>query len=348
MTLSVTSCAHFLVDFACAFVLFRRFFGGAEWAEVLLAYNFCAFALQMPLGLLADRGRRSLSLAALGCLLTVGGCVPLPALPAVILAGVGNALFHVGGGLEILRACPDRAGPLGVFVSPGALGLYVGTLLGRDGLAPLALPGLLLVIAAVCLLAAERFFTPANRVAGRPGDALSTPPGSTPASTPMPSPALPGAAGPLAGLFAVVVLRSLTGLGLDMPWKSGGWGLAAVCALALGKTVGGLLADRFGLTRTAAATLCAAAALFPLSGEPLCGLAAIFLFNMTMPLTLFGAARLLPGAKGFAFGLLTFALFLGFLPAYYGFGTLNGWWAGALALAALALLLPGLRKAVGS
>ena len=39
---------------------------------------------------------------------------------------------------------------------------------------------------------------------------------------------------------------------------------------------------------------------------------------MTMPLSLWGAGRLLPGARGFAFGLLTFALFLGYLPGALG------------------------------
>lgn len=39
---------------------------------------------------------------------------------------------------------------------------------------------------------------------------------------------------------------------------------------------------------------------------------------MTMPVTLWAVARILPGAKGFSFGLLTFALFLGFCPSYLG------------------------------
>lgn len=55
-----------------------------------------------------------------------------------------------------------------------------------------------------------------------------------------------------------------------------------------------------------------------LSGIPVCGTIAVFLFNMTMPITLWAAARLMPGGKGFAFGLLTFALFLGYLPTALG------------------------------
>ena len=40
----------------------------------------------------------------------------------------------------------------------------------------------------------------------------------------------------------------------------------------------------------------------------------MFLFNMTMPVTLGALGRMLPGVKGFAFGTLTLALFVGLVP----------------------------------
>lgn len=323
--LAAVSAVHFLVDLACAFWLFRRMEGTAGWAAALLSYNFCAFALQMPLGVLADRWNRSLLLAGAGCLVTGCGFLPLPPPVCVALLGVGNAMFHVGGGLETLSACSRRAGPLGLFVSPGALGLYLGTLLGRGGLTPLYLPPLLLALGAAPLFIAHRTRRPELSA-----DPVPAPGGS--------------AVLPLAALIAVVAVRSLVGMGLDLPWKTGGWGFAAVCALALGKAAGGFLADRFGLGRTALWTLLAAAALFCFADTPLLGLGAVFLFNMTMPLTLYGAARLLPNARGFAFGLLTFALFLGFLPVYFGARLSGGWAAALLAAASAAALIPALGR----
>ena len=53
-----------------------------------------------------------------------------------------------------------------------------------------------------------------------------------------------------------------------------------------------------------------------LSGCPIAGILAVFFWNMTMPLTLWAMAGVLSGARGFSFGLLTFALFLGFCPSY--------------------------------
>ena len=108
-------------------------------------------------------------------------------------------------------------------------------------------------------------------------------------------------------------------------------------------SAGGLAADRFGARRAGPASLLAAGALFLLGENPLAGTAALFLFNMTMPMTLSALARLLPGAKGLAFGLTTFALFLGFLPVGLNLAPAAGLWtAAALCAVSAALLLPSL------
>ena len=69
-TLAACCAAHFLVDFACAFLAFRCLDRSGSLPALLLAYNFCAFAVQMPLGLLADRWDRDGLLAAVGALTT--------------------------------------------------------------------------------------------------------------------------------------------------------------------------------------------------------------------------------------------------------------------------------------
>lgn len=329
-TLGVCCTAHFLVDFACAFLLFRALRGEAAWSELLLLYNFCAFAVQMPLGLLADGWKKDGQVAAAGALLAAAayGLTELPGLAAV-MAGLGNAAFHVGGGLETMSLSQERAGPLGLFVSPGAVGLFLGTLMGKGSTLPLWLPPLMLLCTAVCLYGSRQ-----ERTSDYGTVTL---------------PQLNVTALPMVLLFAVVVLRSYVGVTLSFSWKSKGqWALVLVLATAMGKATGGYLADRFGFLKTAAISLVLSAVCLLLSSVPLCGTAAIFLFNMTMPLTLWASARLLPGTKGFAFGILTFGLFLGFLPAAFGASALTRTGAAVLALVSLLLLLPGLRKAAGS
>ena len=121
--------------------------------------------------------------------------------------------------------------------------------------------------------------------------------------------------------------------------------MGAVCAVVLGKTAGGYLSDRVGAKGASIASLGLAALLFLLSGRPLWGTLAIFFFNMSMPITLRAAADALTGMKDFSFGLLTFALFLGFLPTWLGIPAPSAGWFLALGAAlSLGLLLPGLRK----
>ncbi|MCI8328621.1 MAG: hypothetical protein HFG02_03115 [Oscillibacter sp.] len=318
------SAAHFWVDFSCALLLFGMLSGEAVFGLCTLLYNFCAFALQMPLGLAADRLNRNGLLAALGCgMIAAAYLVPWPAAMAVT-AGVGNALFHLGGGIDVLNGGGKRAAALGVFVSPGAAGLALGGLWGRGDAPPLWLGPLGLLVLAAAI----------GRVCG--GASGNAPP------------ELPAAdrCGRLALLLFVVVLRSYMGMNQPFSWK-GDWLLALTLALALGKAAGGFAMDRLGPRRASAWSLGAAAALYLGAALPLPGTAAVFLFNMTMPVTLWAAARLLPGAKGFAFGLLTFGLFLGFLPSYLSWPNLlsGPWVCAALALGSLGLLLSGLREA---
>ena len=319
--LGLYSLAHFWVDLSCALLVFRTMAGGTDFALCLLLYNFCAFALQMPLGLLADRLDRNGAVSAAGCALTALAYLLPGPLPAAVTAGVGNALFHLGGGIDVLNHSRERAWALGVFVSPGALGLFLGTLWGRGTAAGLWLaPAGLLLLGGVILWLCRRTF--GSLRSGNPPVDLKAANG----------------AWVLLPLFLVVVLRSYMGMNQAFPWK-GGWALPLTLALVLGKTAGGFAMDRLGAEKASAVSLGLAAALYLASALPLPGMLAVFLFNMTMPVTLWAAARAVPGAKGFTFGLLTFALFLGFLPSWLGWPSLLGGSGSYALVAVLSLLL---------
>ena len=110
--------AHFTVDLGCAYAMFAGYAGGATG---YLLYNFFAFAMQMPLGILADALGRNRRFALLGTALVFAiCCFPSFGLLGSVILGLGNGLFHVGGGLDVLNLSGRRAAPLGVFVSPGA------------------------------------------------------------------------------------------------------------------------------------------------------------------------------------------------------------------------------------
>ena len=299
--------------------------------ENLLIYNFCAFALQMPLGalldLLAAENRRCGTLfALLGVILTILGALLHPS-----LLGIGNALFHVGGGFDVIHEdmqCCRKSRNLGVFVAPGAIGLYVGTLFGSrvDGYgtfitaAILAVPILITLIKQGSVAVYTAPSTPFTRILFIP----------------------------ILCCFAVVVLRSWIGLAVSFPWKSNSILAAfAVCGAAAGKVCGGFLGARYGMQLTATVTLTLAAVSYLFGNVPILGILAIFLFNMTMPLTLYLLAEKLPKLAGFSFGLLTFGLFLGFLPVYFQLDLpLSGTVFGALGSIVTCVLLTAAGKAV--
>lgn len=314
--------AHFAVDLGCAYAYFSACSSGSLG---FLLYNFCAFALQMPLGLLADRRGRGLAFAVPGGVIVAGMCsLPAFGLGGCLLLGLGNGLFHIGGGLDVLRLSGDRAGPLGVFVSPGAFGLYLGGILGKSGFPALAACALVLLLVLLPLFVC------------------------TPDPLPRPVPmALPPRSVPPQALllFAVVVLRSYGGMLGSFSWKTGLLIPLATAAVVLGKAAGGFATDRFGPRVTALASLLAAGLLFALSGgSPTAGLLGLFLFNMTMPVTLWALAQAMPGCKAFSFGLLTFALFLGFLPVWLGWSNLSGLALGGICLLSCLLLMAGLGR----
>jgi FSR family fosmidomycin resistance protein-like MFS transporter len=332
---SVYSAVHFLVDFACAFLMFRSIAQTPHAYLCVLLYNFCAFAMQMPFGIIADKWNRNYLFAIAGCILAgLAYCLVDIPVAAVVVIGIGNAMFHIGAGIDVLNISEKKLGALGVFVSPGAFGIYFGTMLGRGSDFMAAFIPITLVAAAGLIFVsykAQRGTYPKNAAFSTAFSVEGV--GSLHVIT------------AAICFFIVVCLRSYAGLSWDFPWKGiEHWGTLLICAVVLGKTAGGFIADYFGLFKTVLISLGAAALLFLLPQIPLAGVAAVFLFNMTMPITLWAVAKIFQGAKGFAFGLLTFGLFLGFLPVYLGVSSNEFWLFALIALVSLVLLLAGLRR----
>lgn len=314
------SAAHFAVDLCCALLVLPAARAAADKALALLVYNFCAFAMQLPIGVLADRYGGGRRFAAGGCLLVaLGALLPSPMLTAV-LCGLGNAAFHIGGGADVM-ARTAGARYLGIYVSPGALGIFLGAMASGTGRS--------FAIFSLCLmLACAAAIWALCRDGARPG-----------------SPELPKGKAQwlrLMSLFMVVALRSYGGAIMSFPWKTGVWAWIAALCVAGGKCIGGLAADRFGGRKSAALSLLAAAVALLFSARPLLGVLGILLFNMSMPVTLYAAGGIMKEGRATAFGLLTLGLFLGMLPATSGAAG-SGPDYGLICLLSMALLIFGMR-----
>lgn len=301
--LASRSAAHFAVDLACGFVCLGVFVPEAasleEAALGVFLYNLLAFAAQPLLGAVCDRFPRR-PWAALGCLTVAAGallgCLSL-GWGAVVLCGLGNALFHPGGGRDALVSSPGTLWEGGVFVSTGALGVALGMFWGA------AFPRLWMAAALAALLGLCALFC-----------------WKTPLSQPERRAAIPGASSLpfwwVVGLaLGSVALRAFVGGAVPLPWKTGLWALAAAAAAFLGKAAGGFLADRVSPRLAGVGALLLSLPLLCLGwAHPLPSLLGLLCFNMTMPVTLGAVTDKLPNAPGLAFGLTAQFLFVGTLP----------------------------------
>jgi len=313
---------HFVVDFACVSTMLcavSRVLGesGQGSLEVvalsILLYDIVAFTLQLPIGIALDQLDKN-SYAALLSYASVGAgvvlsLVPIALLewPAILLLAIGNALFHSAGGLSVLNISQKHAGPSGIFIATGAIGVFLGTQSAQMGRLQIAFS--LLVLLFLCALITlvvqkvnKKYWNVHNVSFDIPRLSSNT-------------------LLAIALLSLVVALRSYAGMVMAFPWKSEMLLLVlSILGVFAGKALGGMVADRIGFRTTAIFSLIAAATLFAPSWEvPIMGLLGVFFFNFTMSITLASLANILPNAKGTAFGLASFSLAVGALPALVGF-----------------------------
>ena len=312
---------HFVVDFACVSTMLcavSRVLGesGQDSLELIalsiLLYDVVAFAFQLPVGIALDKLDKN-SLAAMLSYALVSGGVLLSLVPfalfewlAVLLLAAGNALFHCAGGLCVLNISQKHAGPSGIFIATGAVGVFLGTFSAQYGRLQVAFSLLVLLflcasITRVVQKVNKKYWNIHNAPFAIPEFSSRT----------------------LLAIFLlcfVVALRSYTGIVMAFPWKSEMLLLAlSILGVFAGKALGGMVADRIGFRTTAIFSLIAAATLFVPSWEmPLMGLLAVFFFNFTMAITLASLSNILHEAKGTAFGLASFSLAIGALPALLG------------------------------
>ncbi len=310
---SLYTLLHLIVDFSTIYLICRVLLGPdigmIQRAEVIIVYNLVAFAGQLPLGIIADAIGKNPMFVFIGCMLAFAS-YPLALVSpwtACVLASVGNGAFHIGAGCEILKMSMPKASIAGIFVSSGAMGVWLAYNVQGDVFSKL-LPVLLIVSCVVLKFVPKDVEENSQR---------NTSPYSVPGLTTCLA----------SGCFLItVVIRSFLGMIMDFSWKALPiWSFLCVLAIVGGKAVGGIMADRFGYVKTSVISLLVSLIAFPFSFEiPFCAIVGIFCFNMTMPLTLTALARMCNQKYGFAFGLTTFALALGFIPVVFGGSSLFG------------------------
>ncbi|MBS6731381.1 MAG: fosmidomycin resistance protein, partial [Atopobium sp.] len=237
---------HFVVDFACVSTMLcavSRVLGesGQDSLEFvalsILLYDIVAFTLQLPVGIVLDKLDKN-SYAALLSYALVGAGVLISLFPvallewlAVLLLAVGNALFHSAGGLIVLNISQKHAGPSGIFIATGAIGVFLGTQSAQMERLQIAFS--LLVLLFLCALITlvvqkvnKKYWNVHNVAFDIPKFSSNT-------------------LLAIALLTLVVALRSYAGMVMAFPWKSQMLLLVlSILGVFAGKALGGMVADR--------------------------------------------------------------------------------------------------------
>ena len=312
---AVYALAHGVGEFCTALMLYSMLTGGAVAGWQIVAYSTLAFGCPLLFAALATR--RRFAAAAEGQVALAGLVVMATALllgrlgpAAIVLLGLGSALFHIAAGTATLKIGRPGTG-VGVFESTGAIGLAAGALLGGSlgagawqGFADSMWVFLAVAIMLVGGLAALAWGTPSHPGLG----AKLTPSGDT-SQTVVASMTSPWSklAGWLTGrrlptsqswtlragtgmapvmallaLAAISITRSVTGFSAPQPWKNtAAMVVTASVLVALGRAFGGLMADQAGFAATGAVAFLGAAACLGLS-QAWVGLAGVFFLAATM------------------------------------------------------------------
>ena len=298
--------AHFVVDASCALcaslLLFRWGVSSAEFYKLVMLYNLLAFGSQPLFGWLLDLGKCQREGMITGVLLTAVGCVAAGSIlvPAALLLGVGNALFHVGAGAGIYAMSEGKAAPSGMFIAPGAVGLFVGGTLGAiSWISPYY------ATIVLCLIAWGLICIPiANLQLPNKQNHITSLPRMSYCSI------------VLLFLLLVVAFRSFIGFSIAVPWK--GMEVAPLLLVIIafaGKALGGYMADRLGWTECCSALLFLTSLLAVFYQHYFAAACiALLCVQATTSVTLVATQSLFPGFPAFSFGLPCIALLAGGYP----------------------------------
>ena len=300
---------HFITEVVCFYTLGHLLSDTASTWIIPLTFDMLAFVPQSLIGALSDR-KKQLPLGVIGVSLMAitAGLLGVVQNPYILLLPLclGNACTHVAGAQATLRCAEGKLAPSAIFVAGGSFGVITGRLLSVSAVPPLAI--VLFAFTAmpfVFTARADRMRTDAQSDVPCAAFRCSDPDRS--------------AVWVIVLAVFVVIVRGYMGYGIPTSWiKTTAQTVLLYVTMGLGKALGGILADRFGVRRTALFSA-AAAVPFLLCGDRvmLVSLVGVMLFSMTMSVTLGLLVSVLPASPGLAFGLTTIGLFIGTVPTFF-------------------------------
>jgi FSR family fosmidomycin resistance protein-like MFS transporter len=308
LNLICVSANHFLVDFVCGYLVFSALvheqLTPGHFYYLVILYGLLAFGFQPLFGLIIDYLQTPYYFFKLSLITLIIAVIIFYFDPVIgiTICALANAMFHVSAGTISLNITPDRTTAPGIFVAPGAIGLFLGIWLGKiypDHILLLIIAIIIISIFVLNNLPKISINYHEKNIKRNSKYYLI-----------------------LIGLLLVISLRSVIGLSLNYDWKTNIiLALILVLFISIGKAVLGIMADRISWLKISVISILLSIPLLYLGKwyPPLAFLGAFF-DQVTMPVALVAVSMLWPGRPGWAFGLPCAALIFGGIFTFLAFG----------------------------
>lgn len=222
-------------------------------------------------------------------------------IPLTVLC-LGNALIHINGAEVTLKSSDGKLSHSAIFVAGGSFGVVLGKLFAKINISYFIILLLILTMIPFIFLA-EKYKTFKDNLCEK-FDYVKTNLNKY-----------------MVIIFAVlvVIIRGYIGYGIPTSWnKTTFQTVLLFSTMGIGKALGGILSDSFGLRKIAIlSTLLSIPFLCFGDNYMFISLFGVLLFSMTMSITLALLVSVLKKNPSLAFGLTTIGLFLGTAPIFF-------------------------------
>lgn len=300
---------HLITEVACFYFL-SNLIGDSIYLWLCpLIYDALAFVPQSIIGYLSDKIPK-INFSIIGIILLIISIILFNSniyfkyLPLIILC-LGNACIHVNGAEVTLKTSSGKLSHSAIFVAGGSFGVITGKILASIKLHYIFI--IFLCLSTIpFILYAQQYLKDEIRNENANCSKFNY------ASNKISKYLIV-----LLAIF-VVIVRGYMGYGIPTSWnKTIIQSILLYTFMGVGKALGGILADIFGVKKIAILSAIMAVP-FLLFGDNIMviSLIGVMLFSMTMSVTLAILVSVLKRAPGLAFGLTTIGLFLGTIPIF--------------------------------
>ena len=295
---------HFIVEIVCFYYLNSITNGALVVWLIPFIYDGLAFVPQSIIGYINDLYPK-IRIDYIGVLLLfisifLYSFTNINIFISLILLCLGNACLHVSGAENTLRNSEGHLSHSAIFVAGGSFGVISGKLL-----AMINIPSFILLILILTMIP---FIMLANTYESNEKELKFDYHNKK-----IPLLLI------ILGAFFVVIIRGYIGYGIPTSWnKTIIQTVLLYITMGLGKALGGILSDLFGIRKIAVVS-CLLSIPFLCLGNNLMiiSLIGVMMFSMTMSITLAILVSVLKNKPGLAFGITTIGLFIGTAPIFF-------------------------------